>query len=240
MLRKMVLLLAVFFVVGAYVSAQNLVVDYQYNVAAADAKGNYLTFSGIPKAEVKKDAFDAGSGASKQKATALFASYEKDSAGKTSFPSGVRGLLLFPLANPSFRTDTGLNVVKAASGVITIQYVYRGIAYRIVTDATGKVTFPKAKDGYSLRVVGYADGAKQVISQDFSADGTVAKIDWAKVWDAKVAAGKAIPGNVNAKTGAVIADLENSTLLTWSGPLTFAFDGKILKVTGSLKEVKGK
>ncbi|GHV96334.1 hypothetical protein AGMMS50293_26540 [Spirochaetia bacterium] len=122
--------------------------------------------------------------------------------------------------------------------MITIQYAHRGIAYRIVTDAQGRVSFPRG--AYSARTIGYIQGANpQVISRDFSSDGTAAKIDYAKVWDSKIAGGNSIPGNANAKTGTIINDWEDSTIFRWSGNLQFTFDRNILKITGSLTPTRG-
>jgi hypothetical protein len=233
MLRKMLFLVLCFVAVGA-LSAQNLIIDFQYNVSGPDA-GNYLTFTGpLRYIAVNKDTYDAVSGASKQKTTALFTPYQTDITGKAAFPSGVRGLFLYPVSSDEIRQGDNLNVAKAANGVITIQYAHRGTAYRIVTDNQGRITFPRGS--YSSRVIGYIQGAgPQVISRDFSSDGTAARIDWAKVWNARVAAGSAIPGNANAKTGEIVNDWETSTLFYWTGPLQFTFDRNILKINGTLR-----
>ena len=243
-MKRMVFLLAGIFLLGMALSAQNLdlKIDYQYNVAAND-NGNYLTFSGPQRfGAADKDAYDAVSGASKQKSTALFSTaYQTDIAGKAAFPGGPRSLFLYPLAPPEQRTLDNLNVSKAANGVITIQYVHRGTAYKIVTDAQGKLTFPKGN--YVYRVVGYIVGEDpQVISRDFSSDGTAAKIDWAKVWNASTPSGTAITGPsapANAKTGPIANDWETSSIFHFAGPLQFTWDGKILKINGTLRATQG-
>lgn len=237
MLRKMLLLAAGFVAVGTSLSAQNLVIDFQYNVSAPDA-GNYLSYSGPHRlVAVNKDAYDAVSGASRQKATALFTAYQTDIEGQASFPGGLRGLLLYPLAPPEIRQADNLTVGKAANGVITVQYIHRGTAYRIVTDNQGKLTLPRG--ACSSRVIGYIQGAgPQVIAPDFSADGTAARVNWAKVWDAKTAAGKDISGSANAKTGPLVNDWESSDIFYWSGTLQFTFDRNILKISGSLRTTR--
>jgi hypothetical protein len=236
MKRAVVLALCVL-AVAAAVSAQNLTIDYQFNVAAKDA-GNYLTYSGpLRLVTVNKDALDAVSGASKQRATAMFSAYQTDITGKAAFPAAVRGLLLYPVAPEPTKTEDALSVTKAAGGVITVQFVHRGVAYRVVTDAQGRVTFPKGN--YATRTIGYIQGAgPQVISTDFSSDGTAAKIDWAKVWDTKIPAGKAVQGSTTAKTGALTNDWEDSSRFQWSGPLQFTFDRNILKIAGQLKAAR--
>ena len=52
-------------------------------------------------------------------------------------------------------------------------YAHRGTAYRIfdTTDKTGKLQFPNGS--FESRAIGYiVGGGPQVISKDFSADGT--------------------------------------------------------------------
>ena len=241
MKRGLLLLLGVF-IVSMAVSAQDLKIDYQFNTTAKDT-GNYFSFSGPQRlGQADKDTFDAASGASKQRSTAIFTiAYQTDIAGKAGFPEALRGILFYPVADDSLRIGDNVNVTKAANGAITIQYCHRGTAYKIVTDAQGRVTLPKGN--YVKRTVGYIAGANpQVISPDFSSDGTAAKIDWAKVWDAKTPSGKAITGPnapANAKTGAIVNDWEDSSIFHFAGPLQFAFDGKILKINGTLKAARG-
>ncbi|MDR1893598.1 MAG: hypothetical protein LBQ61_02745 [Spirochaetales bacterium] len=218
--------------------AQNLTIDYQYNVSGRDT-ANYLSFSGPHRlVTANRDTFDAVTGASKQKSTALFTAYQTDISGKAAFPGGVRGLFLYPVAPDDLRTSDSLNVTKAANGVITIQYAHRGIAYRIVTDSQGRLTFPRGS--YSVRTIGYIQGAgPQVISRDFSSDGTAAGINWNAVWDTRIASGQAIPGNASARTGAVTNDWEDSTIFFWTGTLQFTFESNILKISGSLRATRG-
>jgi hypothetical protein len=231
-----------------------LVIDYQFNVTAPDAE-NYLTFSGPHrygraggnKMDVTKDNFDTVSGASRYQSTAIFSiAYQNDIAQKTSFPGGVRGLLLYPVASDSIRTDDVLTVNKAGNGVITVQYVHRGYAYRITTDNQGRLSFPRGN--YQVRQIGFISAAgPQVIARDFSSTGEAAQIDWAKVWDTKIQAGRPIEslsranGTVpaNVTTGAITNDWENSTIFQFFGFLQFTWDGKILKISGSLTPKKG-
>jgi hypothetical protein len=196
---------------------------------------------------VTKDAYDAATGASKYQTTALFTvSYQNDIAQKAAFPGGIRGLFLYPVANDATRTDDKLTVTKANNGVITVDYVHRGVAYRIVTDAKGQLTFPKGK--YQRRQVGFINAAgPQVISRDFSATGEAGGADWAKIWDAKIQPGKVIQNGSGAngtnaggvKTGAIVNDWEESSIFHFAGTLQFSFDGKILKISGELRPAQG-
>jgi len=231
-----------------------LTIDYQFNVTAVDTN-NYLTFSGPhrygraggSKMDQTKDTFDTATGASKFQTTAIFSiAYQNDISQRAAFPGGVRGLLLFPVASDSTRRDDMLNVTRANNGVITVQYVHRGWAYRITTDAQGRLSFPKGN--YQVRQVGFIAGAgPQVIARDFSSTGEAAQIDWAKVWDNSVQAGRPIAsltranGTVpaNATTGAITNDWETSTIFHFSGNLQFTWDGRILKINGTLTPQQG-
>ena len=243
-MKKLLFLMTCVILTGAFVSAQNLdlKIDFQFNVKADDTN-NYLTYSGPQRfGAVNKDTYDAISGASKQKSTALFSvAYQTDITGRAAFPGTVRNLLMYPVDYPKARIEDNLTVTKAGNGAITVQYAHRGIAYRLITDAQGKLTFPKSNS--VMRVIGYIAGeGPQVISKDFSSDGTAAKLDWAKVWDAKTPSGTAITGDkapANLKTGPITNDWENSSIFHFAGPLQFAFDGTILKINGTLRATQG-
>ncbi len=216
-------------------AAPTLKIDYQVNAVAADDANNYMTFVG-PVAKAEKDQFDAVSGASKLETTLVFNYYRNDIFGKKLLPGGLRGLFLYPIAGNKTRLDDALNVTKNADGSIRVRFVHRGTAYEMVTDKTGKFSFPGAT--FQNRKIGYIQGeGPQVISTDFSADGTAAKVDWAKVWDAKIAGGKVI-GTTTNKTGDITADTANSELIGYKGDLQFTFDGKILKIAGELQILK--
>ena len=102
---------------------------------------------------------------------------------------------------------------------ITIQYAHRGTAYRITTDKSGKLLFPNGS--FESRAIGYIQGAgPQVISKDFSADGTAATIDWAKVWDSSVAGGKAVDEKSTAKTGNIAKNIA-------AADAKYVFDGAL-------------
>jgi hypothetical protein len=235
MMRKLFVLFAVLVFAGA-LSAQELVIDYQYNTSGPDA-GNFLSFKGNRLVTVEKDSLDSVSGASKLHSTPLFTYYQTDVLGKAAFPGGLRSLLLYPVAPQALRTDDNLSVSKAANGVITIQYVHRGTAYGIITDNTGKITLPKGQ--FFSRAIGYIQGAgPQVLHTDFSSDGTAAKVDYAKVWSTNIAGGKTI-GSTTSKTGDRVADVDDSaSLFYWTGTLQATYDRNILKIAGTLKATK--
>jgi len=233
-MKKIIVLSAMALMVTAFAVAQTpptLTIDYQVNAVAADDANNYLTFKG-PVASSNKDQFDAVSGASKLESTFTFNYYRNDIFGKKILPGGLRGLFLYPIAGNKTRLEDALKVTKNADGSILVRFVHRGTANEMVTDKTGKFVFPGAT--FQARKIGYIVGeGPQVISNEFSADGTAAKVDWAKVWDAKIAGGKII-GTSTQKTGDIVSDVANSELVGYTGALQFAFDGKILKITGEL------
>lgn len=237
-MKKIALLLSLFLVLGVTAFAQDLKIDFQVNVAAADT-GNYFTFTGpIRYMAADKDTLDATSGASKAGSTHFFMPYLYDVKGKTVLPSGLRGLFLFAVAPNSQRTDDNLTASKAADGVITVQYVHRGTAYRLVTDKTGKLSFPKGD--YTRRAIGFIQGAgPQVLSLDFSADGKVSTANWAKIWDPKTPDGKEIKAGVASKTGKIMDDNGvDEAMFKWEGQLQVTLNGSILKIVGGLNAVK--
>lgn len=235
---KKIALLLTLLVVGTIAFAQDLKIDFQVNVAAADT-ANYFTFTGpIRYMAADKDTLDATSGASKAGSTHFFMPYLYDVKGKTVLPSGLRGLFLFAVAPNTQRTDDNLTATKAADGVITVEYVHRGTAYRLVTDKNGKFSFPKGD--YTRRAVGFIQGAgPQVLSADFSANGTAATANWAKIWDPKTPDGKEIKAGVTSKTGKITDDNGVAeAMFKWEGDLQVTLNGSILKIAGGLNAVK--
>ena len=247
-MRKAAFLICGILFLTMALSAQTpLAIDFQYNVTGPDTN-NYLTFTGPHRlGNITKDTVDTVTGASKFKSTAIFSiAYQNDITQKTAFPGGVRGLLLYPVSPDSVRREDALSVTRAANGVITVQYVHRGTAYRITTDAQGRLTFPRGS--YQIRQIGAIAGAgPQVIARDFSSTGEAAQIDWAKVWDTSVPAGRPIQsltrtnGTIpaSATTGAITNDWETSTIFYFAGNLQFTYDGRILKISGSLNPRTG-
>lgn len=218
--------------------SQDLKVSLRLNTAAADAE-NYFSFSGnIRYMAADKDRVDETTGASKLGSTHLFNAYLFDVEGKATMSSGLRGLFLFG-ANPySTLVADNVTVSKAADGTITIQYAHRGTAYRITTDKSGKLLFPNGS--FESRAIGYIVGSgPQVISKDFSADGTAATIDWAKVWSTSVAGGKAVDEKSNARTGNIMRNIAASdAMYVFDGALQAAFENNILTIDGALTAVK--
>ncbi|MDR1970326.1 MAG: hypothetical protein LBQ46_00245 [Treponema sp.] len=228
---------AILFLLGGLLSAQDLSIDYRLNPAGPDG-GNYLSYkSAIRYIAAEKDSYDAVSGASRQKSTSLFAPIQTDIMGRATISQGFRGLLLYPLADDSLRRGNNLHVVKEGN-IITMEYAHRGVAYRIQTDKNGNISFPRGS--YVMRSIGYIQGSDpQVISRDFSADGTAAGIDWKKVWDPAAPSGRVVaPGN-SALTGPIQNDYgDMMAMFNWDGTLEVRFENNILTIAGTLRPVK--
>jgi hypothetical protein len=222
---------------GGILSAQDLTIDYRYDTSGRK-EGNYLSYrSAIRYIAADKDAFDAVSGASKQKSTSLFAPIQTDIMGRATISTGFRGLLLFPLAPDTLRVEDGLHVYKEGA-VITMEYVHRGVAYRIQTDRNGNIGFPRGN--YVMRSVGYIrDSDPQVISRDFSRDMTAASIDWKKVWDPGVPPGQLVAQGSDARTGPIQNDYgDMMAMFNWDGTLEVHFEDPVLTIKGVLRPVK--
>ncbi|WP_320128184.1 hypothetical protein [uncultured Sphaerochaeta sp.] len=227
-------------VVAAPVSdgSADLKVAYQVNVAKAD-DANFFSFTGnIRYMAVEKDHADAVTGASALGSTHLFHAYLYDVEGKTTMSAAVRNLFLYGVNPFEQQAIDDLNVSKAADGTITMQYAHRGTAYRIVTDKTGKLNFPKGS--FEMRPIGYIKGsAPQVISKDFSTDGTAATIDWAKVWDSKIASGKLVDDKATSKTGDISRYADDpASMYYFDGTLMVTFENDILSINGTLTAVE--
>jgi hypothetical protein len=222
---------------AAPISAQDLSIDYRYNVSGR-AEGNYLSYtSAIRYIAADKDVFDAVTGASKQKSTSLFAPIQTDIMGRATISGGFRSLLMFPLASDSVRIEDNLHVYKEGT-VVTIEYAHRGVAYRIQTDRQGNISFPRGS--YVMRTIGYIKGRDpQVISADFSADKTAAAIDWKKVWDPAAPSGKTVDSGSDTKTGPIQNDYgDMMAMFNWDGTLAVGFENSILTIKGALRPVK--
>lgn len=217
--------------------SEDLKISFRKNLVTDDVE-NYFTFSGnIRYIAVDKDHADEVSGASALGSTHVFQPYIYDVNGQRTFSGGLRGVFLFAVTPYTQVEGDNFNASKAADGTITIQYAHRGTAYRIITDANGSLAFPNGT--FEKRAIGYiASGAPQVISMDFSTDGTAATVDWAKVWDSSVADGKLVDDKSTKTTGPIARDADAATsMYYYDGALTVAIEGDILTIDGFLTAV---
>jgi hypothetical protein len=236
-MKRTAIVLALVCGCGALVSAQDLSIDYRFDVSGRTA-GNYLSYtSAIRYIAADKDSFDAGTGASRQKSTSLFAPIQSDIMGRATISGGFRSLLMFPLAADSVRVEDNLHVYKEGR-IIIMEYVHRGTAYRIRTDDRGNISFPRGS--YVMRTIGYITGHDpQVISRDFSADGTGTGVDWRKVWDPKTPSGRPVTPGSDRMTGPIQNDYgDMMAMFNWDGTLEVRFENSILTIKGVLRPVK--
>jgi hypothetical protein len=131
-----------------------------------------------------------------------------------------------------------LVLVADEGNIITMEYVHRGVAYRIRTDQRGNISFPRGD--YVMRTIGYIKGHDpQVISADFSSDRTAAGVDWRKVWDPKTPSGRPVDSGSDAKTGPVQNDYgDMMAMFNWDGTLEVRFEDSVLTIKGVLRPVK--
>jgi hypothetical protein len=133
-----VLVVLISLIVAVSACAQAVRIDYRMNIRAEDAAANYFNWS-IANRNTN-DAFDTATGASKAGSTAGFDAVRFDSveARQAAIPGGLRGLLLFPVADWGTAVADKLQVGASGKQVI-IRYIHRGNAYEIRTDANGKL-----------------------------------------------------------------------------------------------------
>jgi len=226
-----------FVLVGASLIAQDLTIDFQLNTRRADPRNNFFPFEGpIRYMAADRDQVDTTTGASRQMSTEKFQPYRYDVLGKNAFPDTLRDLFLYGV-NMYDAMEADAFDISEDGGVITINYSHRGTAYQVITDRNGVVSLPAAQ--CSKRSIGYIQGGgPQVISTDFSSNGTAARIDWDKVWDSSVPGGKIVTAGVDRRTGDIVADVAKSdSMYYWEGELQFEWRRNILTVTGGLDAV---
>jgi hypothetical protein len=233
--KKLVIVAALVMIATFGAFAADLTIATQVNLKDADYANNFFTFKGGNGA-ADKDQFvpgaDATSGASKLESTVVFNSYRTDVLGKKLVPAGLRGFFLYGVADMATRQTDGLSVTKNADGSLVIQMVHRGTAYKMTTDAAGKLALPEGS--FLMRVIGTT---ANVIHTDFSATGKAADVKWAKVWDNSVADGLVI-GTTTTKVGKIVPDAPASDMFFWKGALQVTFDGTIVKTAGEFNVVK--
>lgn len=242
-MKKILFLMMASVVLAAGASAADLSIDAKFDLTGKNTAGAYFTFKGaifsLDKATVDPAKLDAIAEASlPEGATEKWNAFRPDVKGKSTFPGGFQSLVKYPLSAPAQYKSDLPTAWKNADGSITFQYLHRGTAYKFSTDTTGKLQFPVGD--WSLRKIGNAPAEGKidsVISTDFSKDGTVAGIDWKKVWDPAVADGAVIAAGSTGKTGKITVDKGASDLYLWTGALQVTLDGTQVSIKGDLNAV---
>ena len=239
-MKKTLFLFAALVALAAGAFAADLSIDAKIDLAGQDNAGSYFSFKGslfsVDKATVDPKKLDALSGASLPAATTeKWNIYRPDVKGRATFPAGFQSLLKYALAARAQYAADLPTAWKNADGSITFQYMHRGAGYKFSTDRDGKLQFPVGD--YKLRRIGNppAQGSITcVISKDFSKDGTVAGIDWGKVWNPAIADGTVIAEGNSGRTGKVIDDKGASTMYLWTGSLQVTLVGTVVTIKGDL------
>ncbi|HPX47289.1 MAG TPA: hypothetical protein PK408_03725 [Treponemataceae bacterium] len=236
---KRILSAAVFTV--AFASAAftaDLYVEARFDVTAKDLSKSYLTVKGAA-ASVNKDTVDAATGASKAKGTEILNTYRNGADKKSMMPGGLQSLLKYGVSPAHYFSGDKLTVEQAKDGTITVQYVHRGTAYKMVSDKKGNFVLPGA-DCKLRKIANLEKDGSQTVSTDFSPTGKVEDINWASVWDASIAEGSVITSVTGAdgkvtevKTGKIIVDAGASEK-PYAGTFTMTFKNNILFMKASL------
>lgn len=114
-----------------------LVIDYRVNVSKPSYETNYFNWSFADKKI--EDKFDTVTQASMKKTTGEFNSVRyagKAEDKKLTIPAGLRGLLLYAVADWSLAEGDNLHVSEK-DGIITVRYAHHGKAYELTTDKDG-------------------------------------------------------------------------------------------------------
>ena len=239
LMKKILSLFAASVVLTAGAFAADLSVDAKFDLSGKDIAGSYLTFSGklisVEKAQVDPAKVDALSAASTQEATEMWNMYRPDVKGSSTMPGGFQHIVKYAVSSAAQHKSDLPAAWKNADGSITLQFIHRGSAFKLTTDTTGKLQLPVGD--FKTRKIGMAPAEGSLdspISTDFSKDGTVAGVDWKKVWDPAVADGTVIAGQANQKTGKVLDDKGSSKIYLWTGALQVTLNGTIVTIKGDL------
>lgn len=245
-MKKMLFVLLASLVGAAGAFAADMTIDAKFDLSGKNTASNYLSVKGslftLDKAHYDADLkakaaadpalVDAISGATEE-ATAKWNAYRSDVKGKNTLPGAFNHLLKYGVS-PEAQYQADLpKAWKNADGSITIQFVHRGTALKLTTDAAGKFNFPVGD--YKTRKIGLiTEAGVNIIHPDFSKDGTVAGVDWAKVWDPATPDGKVINNVPAQKTTKIVDDKGASTFYLWTGALQVTLDGTVVTVKGDL------
>jgi hypothetical protein len=112
-------------------AAQEVSIDFRYNVLRQDPSRNYLNWS-IGSRNIK-DSLDATTGASRARSTRELDAFRYDSNRRYTIPVGLRQLLLFPICPERYTNLFHLTVLEEGQKLI-IRFILDGTVYQIMTD----------------------------------------------------------------------------------------------------------
>ncbi len=237
-MRRSWTVLLVFGLVCTGAFGADLSVEAQFSVTGKDATKAFLTVKGA-QGSVQNDTIDAVTGASRSKGTEIWNLYRSGADNKPALSGGLQSLFKYAVSPVKQFEADALSVTKAKDGVITVQYIHRGRAYRLSTDKEGTITLPYVGQARTIAVLN-TDGTN-IVAKAFSPTGRAADVDWAKVWDSTVPDGAVIAkvsdanGKVTeVKTGKLSDDAATSAG-AYSGTVKMTFDGTWVHLVGVLK-----
>ena len=112
-------------------TAQEVVIDFRYNVLRFEPARNYLNWS-IGNKNIK-DSLDATSGASRARSTGELDAFRYDQNRRYTIPVGLRQLLLFPICPTRYSDLFHLTVLEEGQKLV-IRFILDGTLYQMRTD----------------------------------------------------------------------------------------------------------
>lgn len=216
---KRVFISVLLVIAAAGLFAQDLRIDFRFNVEKEDA-ANYLNWS-LGK-EVIKDKYDAASGASVAGSTYGFdvVRYDNEITKNAALPAALRNLLLFPVSPFGIAIGDNFTVEETKQGLV-IRFVHRGVAYELKTDKKGN--YNAVSDARAARGLADNVGGKFIIKEEFVKAGTDgskgADLDWDKI--------------------TLVPDTRAVSASRWfEGTLKVKYKKGILTMKGTLEEMK--
>ena len=216
---KRVFISVLLVIAAAGLFAQDLRIDFRFNVEKEDA-ANYLNWT-LGK-EVIKDKYDAASGASVAGSTYGFdvARYDNEITKNAALPAALRNLLLFPVSPFGIAIGDNFTVEETKQGLV-IRFVHRGVAYELKTDKKGN--YNAVSDARAARGLADNVGGKFIIKEEFVKAGTDgskgADLDWDKI--------------------TLVPDTRAVSASRWfEGTLKVKYKKGILTMKGTLEEMK--
>ncbi|MDR1363874.1 MAG: hypothetical protein LBJ35_07510 [Spirochaetaceae bacterium] len=135
---KKICFIMLFFALGVLATAQEISIDFRYNVLQPEPSRDYFNWTFENKRI--QDSYDATTGASRARSTREFdaARYDTMTSRRYTLPSGIRHLMMFPVA-PQRYTDNFHLTVQEEGRRLRIRFIVYGTVYQILTDENKKI-----------------------------------------------------------------------------------------------------
>ncbi len=174
-MKKLFLLLCAFFCASS-LFAQTLKLDFSYDLSGKNGQKNKLIWT-LDGAKTK-DRYDTKTGASLNRTTLSLKNSVTDMGGKSFLiPKSLYELMLFAVSNPGYSKDIKVQKNEKTGG-LDILMIHRGNAYKIQSDADGRIdvlkdffifnNFAKNSDGNFVIEEMFASEDKNSSWPDFS------------------------------------------------------------------------